>query len=67
MRDALNLVKDALKKGYINKGKSYAGKIHFSLESGTKGRFNTYRGLRILMHYDNESYQEIIKADNALY
>jgi len=67
MQDALNLVKDALKKGYINKGKSYAGKIHFPLEAGTKGRFNTYRGLRILKHYDNESYQEIIKADNALY
>lgn len=61
MQEALNLAKDALKKGYINKGKSYPGKIHFPLESGTKGRFNTYRGLRILKYYDNKAYQDIIQ------
>lgn len=63
MQEALSLVKNALKKGYINKGKSYSGKIHFPLESGTKGRFNTYRGLFILKHYDNEAYQGIIERD----
>ena len=63
MHEALDLVKSALKKGYINRGKSYSGKTHFRLESGTKGRFNTYRGLFILKHYDNEAYQDIIKAD----
>ncbi len=63
MQDALNLVKAALKNGYINKGKSYSGKIHFPLESGTKGRFNTYRGLLILKHYNNKAYQEVIQAD----
>lgn len=63
MQESLNLVNDALKKGYINRGKSYSGKIHFPLESGTKGRFNTYRGLLILKHYDNEAYQEIIQSD----
>jgi len=63
MQNALNLVKAALKKGYINRGKSYSGKIHFPLESGIKGRFNTYRGLLILKHYDNDAYQEVIQAD----
>lgn len=63
MQDALNLVKAALKNGYINKGKSYPGKIHFPLESGTKGRFNTYRGLLILKHYNNKAYQEVIQTD----
>ncbi len=63
MKDALNLAKDALKKGYINKGKSYPGKIHFPLESGIKGRFNTYRGLRILKYYDNKAYQDIIQMN----
>lgn len=63
MQGALNLVKAALKKGYISRGKSYSGKIHFPLESGTKGRFNTYRGLLILKHYDNETYQDVIQAD----
>ena len=65
MQDALNLVKAALKKGYINRGKSYSGKIHFPLESGTKGRFNTYRGLLILKNYDEEAYQEVIRANFA--
>ena len=63
MQDALTLEKTALKKGYINRGKSYSGKIHFPLESGIKGRFNTYRALLILKHFDNEAYQEVINTD----
>lgn len=63
MQDALDLVKAALKMGYINRGKSYLGKTHFPLESGTKGRFNTYRGLLIQKHYNNKAYQEVIQAD----
>ncbi len=63
MQEALDLVKAALKKGYINKGKTYPGKIHFPLESGPKGRFNTYRGLLILKNYDNKAYQEVIQTD----
>ncbi|MDR1531264.1 MAG: hypothetical protein LBS62_03625 [Clostridiales bacterium] len=63
MLESLNLVRDALKKGYINKGKSYPGKIHFPLESGTKGRFNTFRALLILKQYDNKAYQEVVSAD----
>lgn len=61
MQGSLDLIKEALKKGYINRGKSYSGKIHFPLESGIKGRFNTFRGLFILKYYDNEFYQEAIK------
>lgn len=63
MEDTLDLVKNNLLKGYINKGKSYNGKIHFPLEEGTKGRFNTFRGLLILKYYDNKTYQEIINSD----
>lgn len=63
MNETLEMVKIALKKGYINKGTSYTGKIHFPLEIGAKGRFNTYRGLHILKHYDNEAFQKIINAD----
>lgn len=63
MKDAIDMVKTALKRGYISKGKSCSGKIHFPLESGLKGRFNTYRGLFILKCYDNEFYQEVIHTD----
>lgn len=63
MQDALDLVKAALKKGYVGRGKRYSGKIHFPLESGVKGRFNTYRGLLILKHYNPKAYQEVVQAD----
>lgn len=63
MEDAINLVKDALHKGYVNKGKRYSGNIHFILEEGSKGRFNTYRGLLILKYYDSKTYQKIIQTD----
>ncbi|MFV0414491.1 MAG: hypothetical protein ACK5L3_14735 [Oscillospiraceae bacterium] len=63
MQDALNLAKAALKNGYIPKGKSYSGKIHFPLETGQKGRFNTYRGLLILKHYEDKAYRETIRTE----
>lgn len=64
MKDALDLVKEALKKGYINKGKSYAGKTHFILENGHKSRFNTYRALYILSFYDPKAYKKVIEAEH---
>ncbi len=63
MQEALNLVKESLKKGYVNRGKSYSGQTHFPLESGSKGRFNTYRALFILKRYDGEAYQKIIQTE----
>ncbi|MCB7067509.1 hypothetical protein LI031_26990 [Enterocloster citroniae] len=59
MKDALDKVKAELQKGYINRGKSYAGKVHFPLETGTKGRFNTFRGMFILKCYDKDAYDNI--------
>lgn len=62
MNDALTLVNESLKKGWINRGKKYPGKIHFSLETGQKGAFNTFRGLFILKHYDSLAFQRFISA-----
>ena len=61
MEAALALVRNGMQKGSINKGKLIPGKVHFQLESGTKGRFNTYRALLILKHFDQESYQKIVE------
>ncbi len=63
MQAALDLAKDALKRGYISKGKTYSGKIHFPLEMGVKGRFNTFRGLFILKSYDRNAYQACLRTD----
>jgi hypothetical protein len=65
MREALDLVKGALKDGYVNKGKSHSGRIHFPLEPGKGGRFNTFRGLLILKHFEPEAYQKVIQAEFA--
>lgn len=63
MAEAIDIVKGSLKNGAINKGKKYSGKTHFPLENGRKGRFNTYRGLRILKQYDYQAYHRIISSD----
>ncbi len=63
MKDALDILKEQLSKGYIHKGKAYSGKVHFILEKGSKGRFNTYRALRILKYYDFKAYQNIIQIE----
>lgn len=60
MRDALDLVKKHIKKGFINSGKQYVGSVHFKLENTIKGRFNTYRALYILKFYDRSLYEEVV-------
>ncbi len=60
MKEALDNLKSALDKGYINRGKQYNGKVFFHLETGKKGRFTTLEALRILKFYDPASYQFII-------
>ena len=63
MQEALNFVTESLKKGYIIRGKTYSGQIHFPLESGKRGRLNTYRALLILKYYDEEAYHHSIESD----
>lgn len=65
MQDALNLTKAAVLKGGVNRGTSYAGKIHFPLESGAKGRFNTYRALFILKYYVPDAYETTVHTEFA--
>lgn len=67
MKEALELVKKEFKKGYIGRGTSYPGKIYFSLEESKKGRFNTFRGLRILKKYDHEAWTSAIKERGYKY
>lgn len=63
MQEALRLVHAALQKGYVNRGKRYSGLIHFPLESGRQGRFNTFRALLILKQYDSIAYRKILRTD----
>lgn len=52
MREALLLLKEKERKdGTFPRGPSYSGSVHFPLEEGRRGRFNTLRCLRILKSY----------------
>ncbi len=63
MQESIDIINSQMEKGYITKGKTYSGKIHFKLEEGKESRFNTLRALKILKFYDFQSYQNIINTD----
>jgi hypothetical protein len=56
MEEGLSILRDKIKKGYLTKGTTYSGRLHFKLEEGRFGRMNTLRGLIVLKHYDPEYY-----------
>ncbi len=63
MEQGLKLIKKNIKKGYINRGNKYSGKIHFPLETTRGGRFNTFRGLKVLKKYDIDFYKNILNQE----
>jgi hypothetical protein len=63
MQEAIDSLKDQLKKGYIHRGRQYNGKSFFALEKGSKGRFTTLQALRILKTYDPIFYQAFLTKD----
>lgn len=65
MDKVLDMIRQEMERGPINKGKAYSGKIHFPLEQGRKSRFNTFRALLILKQYDWKFYNEIAQKNFA--
>jgi len=68
MKEALDLLRDQLRKGPMPKGVTYTGKVYFSTESPTGalkgekgGRFNTFRALLVLKHFDQTYYRECLQ------
>jgi len=55
MKEALLLLKEKeLSDGTFPKGPTYSGTLHFPLEEGRRGRFNTLRCLRVLKTYEEK-------------
>lgn len=53
MRDALLLLKGKQQRdGTFPKGRTYTGELHFPMEEGRRGRFNTLRCSRVLKNYE---------------
>ena len=59
----INIINEKMERGYVSKGKTYPGKVHFILEDGKASRFNTLRALKILRFYDPISYEAIVNRD----
>lgn len=59
MEDALKTVeKLRTKDGTLLRGKTISGELHFRMEEGKAGRWNTMRAMRVLQHYARLSENE---------
>ena len=63
MTDAINLLISQMKGPLMLKGAAIPGKLHFKLEEGRYGMFNTLRVLKVLKHYRYPLYERLIKAE----
>ena len=63
LNEGLELLKKKFKKGYLTKGTTYTGRLHFHMEHGKAGAMNTLRGLMVLKHFDEGFYNEIIRKE----
>lgn len=58
MDEGMDILRQKFGRGYLMKGSTYAGKIHFPMESSGAGAMNTLRGLRVLRAYDEPLFRE---------
>lgn len=63
MQDAFDIMFRKLKRGYIGKGTTYSGMIRFPLGSGSGGRFNTLKALKILKFYYPDRFHTLFESE----
>jgi hypothetical protein len=63
MKEALDLLKSKFHRGYLTKGTTHSGRLHFKLEETYAGRMNTFRGLKVIKFYDPDLYQQLITTE----
>ncbi|TAA73075.1 prenyltransferase/squalene oxidase repeat-containing protein [Planococcus salinarum] len=66
LEEGLNLLKKKFEKGYLSRGPTLTGRLHFHMETTRIGTMNTLRGLMVLKHYAPDYYNEIISKDIAV-
>ena len=62
MKEAIELLKHKISKGYLGRGTTLSGRLHFVMETEKIGYMNTLRGLVVLKFYEPAFYETIIKA-----
>lgn len=63
--EGLALLKKKFERGYLSKGPTYSGRLHFQMETTKIGTMNTLRGLRVLKRYDADFFNEVIRRELA--
>lgn len=63
LTDAINQLISQMHGPFMAKGSQISGKIHFKLEEGRFGMFNTLRILKVLKHFRNPLYQKLIRLE----
>ncbi|WP_416144168.1 hypothetical protein [Planococcus koreensis] len=66
LKEGMELLKKKFERGYLTKGPTYSGRLHFHMETARIGAMNTLRGLIVLKHYDPAFYNEIISKEIAI-
>lgn len=63
MSDAINTLISQLKGPFMPKGSQIPGLIHFTLEEGKIGMFNTLRALKVLKFYRYPLYEKLLSVE----
>jgi hypothetical protein len=63
MKEALDILKSKFERGYLTKGTTHSGRLHFKLEETYAGRMNTLRGLKVIQFYDPTLYEKLISTE----
>lgn len=63
LKEGLELLKKKFERGFLTKGPTYSGRIHFPIDTTRIGAMNTLRGLIVLKHYDPDFFHELISKE----
>lgn len=63
MSDAINLLISQMKGPFMPKGSQISGLVHFQLEEGRMGMFNTLRALKVLQFYRSPLYEKLLTVE----
>lgn len=66
MEEGLEILKKKIKKGFLTKGSTYSGRIHFQMETSKIGSMNSLRGLLVLKQYDYAYFNILISQELSI-
>jgi hypothetical protein len=62
MDEGMDILRERFASGFLSKGSTYAGKVHFPMETARAGAMNTLNGLRVLRAFDPALFAQRING-----